>query len=257
MVVKNGTIVTMESAAPEVQALAVRGDRIVAAGTTAEIEKYVGPATEVIDLGGLTAIPGLIEGHGHFMGLGQSRMVIDLMDVTSWDDIVRLVGEAAAKAQPGEWIRGRGWHQEKWSAVPQPNVEGFPPRRAQQGVAEQPGDPRTCEWSRHLRQREGVELAGITAATKGPAGGDILKDRAGRPIGVLGNGVGPAEDALAARSQSARPRNGRRMPVRSSGRRAGVAREGRHLFQDAGESFATVDVIDRPPSRARSASGCG
>ncbi len=59
-------------------------------------------------------MPGLIEGHGHFMGLGQSRMVIDLMDTTSWDQIVALVGEAAAKAPPGEWILGRGWHQEKW-----------------------------------------------------------------------------------------------------------------------------------------------
>lgn len=126
MVVRNGTIITMDPATPEVRGLALRGDRIVALGTAADMQPFIGPATEVIELAGLTAVPGLIEGHGHFMGLGQSRMVIDLMDVTSWDEIVRRVGEAATKAPPGEWIRGRGWHQEKWTSVPQPNVEGFP-----------------------------------------------------------------------------------------------------------------------------------
>ena len=117
MVVRNGTIVTMDPATPEVRGLALRGDRIVALGTAADMQPFIGPATEVIELAGLTAVPGLIEGHGHFMGLGQSRMVIDLMDVTSWDEIVRRVGEAASKAPPGEWIRGRSWHQEKWTSV--------------------------------------------------------------------------------------------------------------------------------------------
>ena len=246
MVVKNGTIVTMEAAAPEVQALAVRGDRIVAAGATADIDKYVGPATEVIDLGGLTAIPGLIEGHGHFMGLGQSRMVIDLMDVTSWDEIVRLVGEAAAKAQPGEWIRGRGWHQEKWTAVPQPNVEGFPIHDALSKVS--PANPVILEHaSGHATyvNAKAMELAGITAATKSPAGGDILKDRAGRPIGVLRETASDlAEDALAAsiakRTPEERAADARK--VIDAAVQAALEK-GVTSFQDAGESFATVDVI--------------
>lgn len=246
MVVKNGTIVTMEAATPEVQALAVRGDRIVATGTTAEIEKYVGPATEVVDLGGRTAIPGLIEGHGHFMGLGQSRMVIDLMDVTSWDEIVRLVGEAAAKAQPGEWIRGRGWHQEKWTAVPQPNVEGFPLHDALSKVS--PNNPVILEHaSGHATyvNAKAMELAGITAATKSPAGGDILKDRSGRPIGVLRETASDlAEDALAAsiakRTPEERAADARK--VIDAAVQAALEK-GVTSFQDAGESFATVDVI--------------
>jgi len=246
MVVKNGTIVTMEAATPEVQALAVRGDRIVATGTTAEIEPFVGPATEVIDLGGLTAIPGLIEGHGHFMGLGQSRMVIDLMDVSSWDEIVRRVGEAAAKAQPGEWIRGRGWHQEKWTAVPQPNVEGFPIHDALSKVS--PANPVILEHaSGHATyvNAKAMELAGITAATRSPAGGDILKDRAGRPIGVLRETASDlAEDALAAaiakRTPEERAADARK--VIDAAVQAALEK-GVTSFQDAGESFATVDVI--------------
>lgn len=246
MVVKNGTIVTMESAAPEVQALAVRGDRIVATGTTAEIEAYVGPATEVVDLDGLTAIPGLIEGHGHFMSLGQSRMVIDLMDVTSWDEIVRLVSEAAAKAQPGEWIRGRGWHQEKWVAVPQPNVEGFPLHDTLSKVS--PNNPVILEHaSGHATyvNAKAMELAGITAATKSPAGGDILKDHAGRPIGVLRETASDlAENALAAslarRTPEERAADARK--VIDAAVQAALEK-GVTSFQDAGESFATVDVI--------------
>jgi len=246
MVVTNGTIITMEAATPEVQALAVRGDRIVATGTTAEIGKFVGPSTEVIDLGGLTAVPGLIEGHGHFMGLGQSRMVIDLMDVTSWDEIVRLVGEAAAKAPPGEWIRGRGWHQEKWTAVPQPNVEGFPIHDALSKVS--PNNPVILEHaSGHATyvNAKAMELAGITAASKSPAGGDILKDRAGRPIGVLRETASDlAEDALAAaiakRTPEERAADARK--VIDAAVQAALEK-GVTSFQDAGESFATVDVI--------------
>jgi len=246
LVVKNGTIVTMEAAAPEVQALAVRGDRIVATGTTADIDKYVGPSTEVVDLAGLTAIPGLIEGHGHFMGLGQSRMVIDLMDVTSWDEIVRLVGEAAAKAQPGEWIRGRGWHQEKWTAVPQPNVEGFPLHEGPSKVS--PNNPVILEHaSGHATyvNAKAMELAGITAATKSPAGGDILKDRAGRPIGVLRETASDlAEDALAAsiakRTPEERAADARKV-IEAAVQAA--LEKGVTSFQDAGESFGTVDVL--------------
>ena len=63
-----------------------------------EMARYVGPATTVVDLAGQTAVPGFIEGHGHFMGLGQSRMVIDLMDTTSFDQIVSLVAEAVKTA---------------------------------------------------------------------------------------------------------------------------------------------------------------
>ena len=246
MVVKNGTIVTMEAATPEAQALAVRGDRIVALGSTAEIDRFVGPSTEVIDLAGLTAVPGLIEGHGHFMGLGQSRMVIDLMDVTSWNDIVRLVGEAAAKAQPGEWIRGRGWHQEKWTSVPRPNVEGFPLHDALSKAS--PNNPVILEHaSGHATyvNAKAMEVAGITATTKSPAGGDILKDRAGRPIGVLRETASDlAEDALAAsiakRTPEERAADARKVidaAVQAS------LEKGVTSFQDAGESFATVDVI--------------
>ena len=248
MVVRNGTIVTMDPAVPEVSGLAIRGDRIVALGAAADMQPFIGPATEVVELAGLTAVPGLIEGHGHFMGLGQSRMVLDLTSVTSWDDIVRLVAAAAAKAPPGEWIRGRGWHQEKWSSVPQPNVEGFPVHDALSKVS--PNNPVILEHASghatYVNARAMLE-AGITAATKSPAGGDILKDRAGRPIGVLRETASDlAEDALAAwvakktpEERAADTRKQIDLAVQAS------LEQGITSFQDAGESFATVDVIKK------------
>jgi predicted amidohydrolase YtcJ len=248
MVLRDGKIITMDPAMPEVRGIAVRGDRIVAAGSVAEMQPYIGPATEVIDLSGLTAVPGLIEGHGHFMGLGQSRMVLDLMDVTSWEEIVRLVGEAAAKAQPGEWIRGRGWHQEKWTSVPQPNVEGFPIHDALSKVS--PDNPvLLTHASGHASyvNAKAMEAAGITSATRNPPGGEILKDRAGRPIGVLRETAsGLAADAfeawMAKKSPEERAADARRtieLAVQAS------LEKGITSFQDAGESFDTVDVLKR------------
>ncbi len=246
MVLRDGKIVTMNPDMPEVRGLAIRGDRIVAMGTAAEMLPYIGPATEVVDMGGLTAIPGLIEGHGHFMGLGQSRMVIDLMDVASWDEIVRLVGEAAAVAKPGEWIRGRGWHQEKWTSVPQPNVEGFPLHDALSKVS--PNNPVILEHaSGHATYVNAVAMqeAGITAATKNPPGGDILKDQTGRPIGVLRETAADlADNAVAAwfavktpAEQAADARKVIELAVQAS------LEKGVTSFQDAGESFATVDLL--------------
>src|SRR5262245_1177757 len=121
LVLTNGKIVTVEDALPEVQAIAIRGDRIEALGTSAGMKRYVGPSTQVIDLGGQLAIPGLIEGHGHFSGVGEAQINLNLMTATSWPQIVAMVAEAVKKAKPGEWIIGRGWHQEKWTSRPDPN----------------------------------------------------------------------------------------------------------------------------------------
>ena len=88
--------------------------------------RWIGPKTRVIDLHGMLAVPGFIEGHGHFTGVGEFRMGLDLREARTWDDIVAQVARAAKQAKPGEWIIGRGWHQSKWDHAPEPNVEGFP-----------------------------------------------------------------------------------------------------------------------------------
>ena len=120
LVLRNGKIVTMNSAQPTgLQAIAVRGGNIAAVGTDAAIAPLTGPNTKVIDLHGMTAIPGFIEGHGHFTGVGEFRMGLDLREARTWDEIVAQVACAVAQAKPGEWIIGRRLrHQSKWTVPP-------------------------------------------------------------------------------------------------------------------------------------------
>ncbi len=118
LVLVNGTVVTLDEGTPEAEGLAVRDGRIVAVGSSREMRAFVGAGTELVDLDGGTALPGLIEGHGHFLGLGQSRMILDLTTTNSFQDIVDQVASAVAETEPGEWITGRGWHQETWTGFP-------------------------------------------------------------------------------------------------------------------------------------------
>jgi len=186
LVLRNGKIVTVDDARPQAQAIAVSGDTIVAVGTNADIARYVGPTTNVIDLNRALAVPGLIDGHVHFTGVGQAAMQLRLAKVNDWDQIVSMVGEAAKKAKPGDWIVGRGWHQEKWTHAPMPNVEGFPLHDALSRAA-----PNNPVWLTHASGHAGfanakaMELAGVTRDTADPTGGKILKDQSGQPTGLF------------------------------------------------------------------------
>src|SRR5271156_2318077 len=107
MVLRNGKIVTMNAAQPVAQAIAVRGDKVSALGSNADAARWIGPQTKVIDLHGQFAIPGFIEGHGHFTGIGEYRLGLDLREARTWEQIVAQVARAAQQAKPGEWIVGR------------------------------------------------------------------------------------------------------------------------------------------------------
>lgn len=251
LVLRNGKVVTVDAAMPEAQAIAIRGDRIVAVGTNQAIQPYVGPATQVIDLRGQLAIPGLIESHGHFMGLGQSKLTLDLMDVKDWDEIVAMVAATAKQAKPGVWILGRGWHQEKWASVPKPNVEGFPFHDALSKVS--PNNPvLLTHASGHATfvNAKAMEAANLTRTTVNPSGGEILKDATGRPIGLLretASGiVGRAyEQWRSAKTAAERDADARRqvqLSVQAS------LENGVTSFHDAGSNFNTIDVLKQVAS---------
>ncbi len=103
LVLTNGRIVTVEASPAEAQAIAVQGDRILAIGSAADMKRHIGPGTEVIDLKGQLAIPGFVESHGHFTGVGQAQLNLNLMKTTSWPQIVSMVEQAAKNAKPGQW----------------------------------------------------------------------------------------------------------------------------------------------------------
>src|SRR5260370_17690810 len=100
LVLRNAKLITLESSPPQAQALAARGGKITAIGTNRQMQAFIGPSTKVIDLSGRLAIPGFIEGHGHFMGLGSSKMVLNLRDAKNWDQIVALIAAAPRAPQP-------------------------------------------------------------------------------------------------------------------------------------------------------------
>jgi predicted amidohydrolase YtcJ len=186
IVLRGGKIVTLDEILGEVEAVAARDGVIVAAGTAAEIEAWVGAGTNVIELDGRTAVPGFVEGHGHFTGIGQTLMNVDLRDAGSWDEVVARVAEAVAGREPGEWILGRGWHQSKWDTPPEPAVQGNPVHDALSALT--PDNPVILTHaSGHARMVNArvLELAGIDASTQDPAGGEILRKPDGSPTGVL------------------------------------------------------------------------
>jgi predicted amidohydrolase YtcJ len=186
LVLRNGKIVTVDEARPEVRALAVRGSTIVAIGTDQQIRPFIGKNTEVIDLAGRLAIPGFIDSHVHFLGIGQARLNLNLTKAANWDAVVRMVADAAREARPGDWIVGRGWHQEKWDRPPTPNLEGFPLHDSLSRVS--PDNPvLLTHASGHasFANARAMQAAGLTRETPNPAGGEILKDANGNPTGLL------------------------------------------------------------------------
>jgi predicted amidohydrolase YtcJ len=236
LVLTNGKVITVDDAQPEAQAIAVRGDRIAAIGSNAEVQRFVGPATEVIDLKGQLVIPGFIEGHAHFMATGEAQLDLKLMPATSWEQIVSMVGEAAKRAKPGEWIVGRGWHQEKWTSRPTPNVEGFPIHTSLDAVS--PDNPvlltHASGHAAFLNARA-MALSDINRSTLNPAGGEILKDAAGNPTGLLRETA-----ANLVRTESTDPGRARKALELASEE---VLSKGITSFQDAGSSFSTIDLM--------------
>ena len=238
LVLRNGKIVTVDDTNPEAQALAVRGNEIVAVGTNAEVDAYRSEMTTVIDLDGQLAIPGFIEGHGHFLGVGNAQMQLRLMDSQNWEEVVSVVAAAVEQAQPGQLIRGRGWHQEKWDPLPEPNVEGFPLHDRLSEVS--PDNPvLLTHASGHatFANALAMEMSGITRDTPNPDGGEILRDSRNNPIGVFRE---TASRLLSAASADATPPDPRRQAELAV---AEALSKGVTSFQDAGSSFETVDLL--------------
>jgi predicted amidohydrolase YtcJ len=239
LVVQGGRILTVDPAMPEVEALAVAGDRLVARGTSEEIAPLIGPSTLVVDLDGAIAIPGFIESHAHFLSLGRAKMQLDLTRVQTWDEIVAMVAAAVEEAEPGQWIFGRGWHQEKWNQAPEPNVDGLPIHHTLSQVS--PDNPvQLTHASGHatIVNAKAMELAGISAATPDPEGGEIVRDSHGAPIGVLREN---AENLVARVQEQAPSEATRRRMVELAGEEC--LSKGVTSFFDAGVSYDAIDLF--------------
>lgn len=241
-----GTVIPVNPEIPEGTALAIREGRILAVGSDDEIRAHRGNGTEVVELDGRVVLPGFIEGHGHFLGLGQARMTLDLMNTGSWEEIVAMVAEAAREAEPGAWITGRGWHQENWDPAPSPAWDGVPSHHALSEVS--PENPvLLTHRSGHasFANALALEAAGITAESRDPEGGTIVRDDEGNPTGFLRQAAqGAARQALTRHEEgmSTEERQARfRRQVELAGEEA--LRHGITSFHDQGSSFADVEGL--------------
>jgi predicted amidohydrolase YtcJ len=179
----NGTILTVDTRDSIAEAVAIKGGRIIAVGSNAEILEFAGSGTEQIDLDGLTATPGLIDTHVHFSSGGLLKLTqtdLSYPLVKGISDVTRLVAERGAVAVPGEWILGRGWDEGKLTE-----------RRYILASDLDPVTGNRPAWLTHTMGHYGVansaalKLAGITRDTPDPAGGVIDRDQDGLPTGVL------------------------------------------------------------------------
>ncbi len=238
LILTGGRVVTLDDANPEGRAIALANGRVLAVGSEATIGAMGGDTTRVIELDGALVIPGLIEGHGHFLGIGDANMQLKLIDTTSWEEIVGLVAEAASTARPGELIRGRGWHQSKWSSVPPGGAEGLPPHDALSAAA--PNNPVVLvHASGHMSfaNAAAMELAEITRETANPDGGEIVRGPGGAAIGAFRE---TAQGLLAPVYANATPPDLRRVAELA---RDECLSKGITSFQDAGSSFEHVEVF--------------
>ncbi len=182
-VLVNGNIITVDAVDTIVEALAINDGKIVAVGTTTEIEKLAGAATRRIDLVGLTATPGLIDTHNHFaVGAAGALFTLDVSypAVESITDVADAVRASIDELEPGDWVTGGGWDEGKLA-------EG----RYIYASDLDPVSPDNPVWLTHTTAHYSVgnslalELAGITRATPDPPGGLIDRDAEGNPTGVF------------------------------------------------------------------------
>lgn len=181
LVFLNGDIHTVNPHQPRAEAVAVRGERILAVGSTAEIKKMAGPRTEVIDLAGDLVLPGFIDSHTHFLDGGFSILSVQLKDARSQEEFVTRIRAEAEKLERGEWILNGNWDHQSFDRPELPRKEWID--------AVTPENP-VCV-SRHdghmvLVNSLALKIAGVTGKTPDPRGGEIVKDlRTGEPTGLL------------------------------------------------------------------------
>jgi len=176
----NGSVWTVDSSNPHVEAVAVLGDRILSVGSTAEIRKLAGPGTTVVDLEGRLMLPGFIDNHTHFSSGGFQLQSVDLRFAETEREFARLIGERAAKS-PDRWITGGDWDHDNWPGGTLPTKELIDRLTPKTPVFVNRYDGHMALANSYL-----LKLAGITRDTPDPPGGAIVKDPStGEPTGVL------------------------------------------------------------------------
>ncbi len=241
----NGIIYTVDAYDSHPKAVVVKDGIIIFTGSEKEANEFKGDSTQMVDLKGYTMTPGFIESHGHLMGLGHSELNLNLMGVKSYDEIVELVAEAVAKAAPGEWVLGWGWHQSKWDQQPDVLVKGFQTHEKLSAVS-----PNNPVYLRHASGHAGfanakaMEIAGVNQLSVEQMadeieGGEIIKDEHGNPIGIFSERAQNAIYKYIPTEDEERNRTALELAIKA------CHQNGITSFHDASASQSTIDLYQQ------------
>ena len=246
LVLRGGIVATLDPAIGTTAAIALAGHLILAVGSDQGVSTHIGPSTEIVELEGRFVMPGFIDGHGHFMSLGRSIQILDVTSVKNWDEVVGKVALAVDQAEPGEWIFGRGWHQDKWDSVPTDAVQGVPRNDTLNAVA--PDNPVLLgHASGHsaFANDAALAVAGVDDDSADPPGGTIVRSNQGKATGLLRESAQRLVAGAVAQYESLKSEDEidqmRRQQVYLAGQEA--LAHGVTSFHDAGASFEIIEFF--------------
>ena len=241
----NGDIYTADANDSKVEAVAVKDGMIMAIGSKTDILELKGSETNMVDLSGKTMTPGFIESHGHLMGIGYNKLELDLMYVKTYDELVEKVAEAVEKVDPGTWITGRGWHQDKWIEQPKEMHKGFQTHDKMSAVS--PDNPvylRHASGHATFANEKAMEMAGINnlsieSLQSKVEGGEIIKDDLGNPTGVFTERASTIIGKLVPKDTPERADRALEMAIEE------LLQKGITSFHDAGSGQEFIDRLQR------------
>jgi predicted amidohydrolase YtcJ len=180
LVITNAAIYTVDKQHPKAEAVAVIGDRIVAVGSSAEIDLWRGPETKVIDARGKLLLPGFNDAHAHFISGGAQLDQVNLTDATSPQEFAGRIAAQVKKTLKGDWIMGGRWDETKWPNPELPTKEVVDPVTGNTPIFVERYDGHLS-----LANSAAMRLAGISAKTPDVPGGVIVRDASGNPTGIF------------------------------------------------------------------------
>jgi predicted amidohydrolase YtcJ len=233
LVVTHARIYTVDDSRPVAEAMAIGGGRILFTGSVRGAMALKGASTRVIDLGGKTVIPGMVDAHAHLLGLGMALRNVDLVGTTSYDEVVARVSRRARELPAGAWVLGRGWDQNDWGDTRFPTHEAL-----SRAVPDHPVILTRVDGHAALANARAMQLAGVSGQTRDPEGGRLERDASGEPTGVF---IDNAQDLIERKVPS---------PSREEMRQAILAaikeanRWGLVGIHDAGASRSVIELYE-------------
>ena len=246
LVIKGGTIYTVNSINEKAEAIAVVGNMITFVGSSEAATQFIGDDTEVIDLQGRVLTPGFIEGHAHLLSVGYNELNLNLAEVKSYAEMIDSIKAAVDRSSPGEWIVGRGWHQDKWTEKPDVMVKGFPVHKMLSEIS--PDNPvflRHASGHAGFANAKAMELSGVNSLSiekynnEAGEGGEVIRDALGNPTGLFN------ERAMSLIDQHI-PGNSEESDVRALDLAIKAClRNGITSFHDAGASRSELELFQK------------